>query len=288
MAVSDWEELQGSPKITVDRQGGKSTRMFKIPWDDRNLFLSRTIQPNAISGYPAQSFIPGWGFQICQSVTFEPQIEGTDLPVVSETAYAYCTATVEYAPPPDDQEDNRPDDTPGSGQGGGDGNNTPGGEQGATGGQESDNFTHVTWDINVGGEFLTLPNLGLKWGTDDTDVIEDVHAGMVIPTIEHTVTWHRCRQPPWGAIRSRIGCVNSGSFMGAETELLLFLGAEGTQERTDQGLSCWTLRYKFSEKPLGYRWNFFFRSTTGQWERLKKKDGGDIYEKKSFTELWPA
>lgn len=104
---------------------------------------------------------------------------------------------------------------------------------------------------SIGGEFLTVDSKGLEW-SDGGAVNEDVKAGIVIPTIEHQITWMRVERPPFAVMRERIGDVNDAvmSFKTGEIapETLVFLGAELNRDILTSGALAWQVSYHFSER----------------------------------------
>jgi hypothetical protein len=278
------EELEGSPTISFDRKGGKAKRMFAIAWNDYVEFAAEFLPSAFAAGNagiipPAASF-PDLPWLIAESVEIEPHnpagISGLD-----EDPNTYpggAKVTVNYSTSEFDQNKDDKGDK-----------NGPGGENGSTGGQAE---TFVSHRISIGGEFLILPSSSLLWEQGFTPlataknptpvatyaVTEDVHAGIIVPLIEHQITWHFVPSPPWRAIRQLMGHVNAYEFAGSPIETLLFLGVEASREITSEGTKAWSLDYKFSEKnynpnldanPQG--WNFFLRQNTGLFERLNKK-----------------
>jgi hypothetical protein len=122
-------------------------------------------------------------------------------------------------------------------------NDLPGNKPGSQGG------TMISYDVDIGGNFLTLPNSALMWASDSSAIFnKDIQFGVVAVTIEHTVTWHNMLIPPWGAIRRCAGNVNSTVMLGASIGNLMFVGVNGSREFSVQGSPTWTLKYKFSEK----------------------------------------
>lgn len=177
---------------------------------------------------------------------------------------------------------------------------------------------------SIGGEFLTVEAKGLEW-SDEGLVDDDVKAGILIPTIEHQITWMRVERPPFTAMRDRLGCVNSAN-QNFQTgtilpETLLFLGAELHRDILTSGALAWQVGYHFSERRVAMAtdlapgdhgnkvggvsggaamsvggWNHFFRSEDEDsprvegksgWYRLRvKSDDSMIFRLKSFTELF--
>ena len=288
MAVS-YDELHGSPVATFDRKGGSGQRRFKIAWDQIAAFNAELF-PRPSSGYANPASIPGAPWLIAQKAVYSPfSEEGQAAPdadpggTLNEYTDAGCLVVVDYGVPEDDTQQGAP--------GGGGGNpdkNGPGGEEGSSAGQDVEWLRH---EITIGGEFLTIPESGLEWanigveGLFPREVDQDVHAGLIIPTIEHQVNLPHVKNPPWDAIRSTVGHINGSPYAGAAAGRVLFLGGEFRWGRGDDGSSEWEMTYKFSEKVRS--WNFFYRPERGQFEQLNRKGGGRIYETADFADLFP-
>lgn len=104
---------------------------------------------------------------------------------------------------------------------------------------------------SYGGEFMTLPSSGLRWNSQPhgaTIQSEDLHAGRILPTLEHEMEFGQVYFVPWLAIRLCLGHVNSWWFEGAPPETLLFLGADINFSFNHRGNQVWKITYKFSER----------------------------------------
>jgi hypothetical protein len=183
----------------------------------------------------------------------------------------------------------------------------PGGEEGSDGGVEG--VTFLEHQVSIGGEYLTFPNNGVRWDKSEASetvgsasdkrvqVFEDIQVGVVVPAIEHTLTWNYVRFPPWFGMRSCIGKANQTRIMGAPPETLLFLGASANRSYSTVGAPNWKLEYRFVEKcqnfPVAagqeaHGWNHFLRPNTGRFERMKRKDGTPVYPLVEFRQLFGA
>lgn len=293
MTVS-YDELNSSPKLKVARDSSQATRIFLIDWDDIEAFVDELF-PSPLEGYGGQSYYPSRPWLVAQSASFEP-FDPDNPSGCGEAINVYpggARVTVEYGIPKDDQKQG-----PTEGDSNGDGTG-PGGDQGSTGGEtgnDDQKVTHVRHDVSIAGEMLTLPNSGLKWANPDdqgsTDAGTEANAGKTIPLIEHQITWSHVQSPPWANIRACIGRVNNGNFCGAAAETVLFLGCEAFREISSDGASDWEVKYKFAEKNTSMNgddvegWNHFFRPSSGNFERLQTKHGGQIYKEADMTALY--
>jgi hypothetical protein len=265
-----YEELENSPSITMDRRGGSAQRVVRIAWDDINAFFLELF-PNPYNGWGTAIF-PGYPWLVVDRVRVEP-FDPAPRGLNEEINYfpGGARVTVDYAPPERDP----------SLQGGAQGDKSgPGAGPGSTGGNTGSDQAFVTHKVSVGGEFITWPSKNLQWQdpakgsaqwdpapAKEFEVSGDTSAAVVMPLIEHTISWAQVLWPPWLAIRQCLGRVNAYEFAGAPPGTLLFLGAEASRELTPTGIKAWQLDYKFSEKnynalnparPMG--WNYFLRS----------------------------
>lgn len=104
---------------------------------------------------------------------------------------------------------------------------------------------------SIGGEVVVPSAGGFEWD-DGGKVGKEVKPGIIVPTIEHQITWPRVESPPFAIIRDRIGTVNDAVLMfktgQIEPETLMFLGAELNRDILTTGALAWELGYHFSEK----------------------------------------
>jgi hypothetical protein len=268
MAIT-FEELAGSPTFHITRIGGTAKRMGLIAWGEIPSFLSEVLPAIVIAGdeqrVPPGSPFPQFPWLFADSLDIEPQ-EGLAPSSSLPPNYTKAKVTINYRTRTHDEQKDKNDD------------------------DRSNPSTMFTHSISVGGEFVILPMLGLKWNSDDAPVTEEVGAGQRIVTTEHTLTWNYCPIPPWSSIRTMAGKVNDAVFMGAPKEALLFLGATAEREVSSDGARQWKLSYKFSERRVTGNtsadgWNYFFRSSTGLPERVDRKDGSRVYSLADFTKL---
>jgi hypothetical protein len=253
--VPGWPQYRGSmAELTA-------TTKFIIDWDDIDpLYIE--LFPLAIAGVPQlPELLTGSSVLYADSVFFEPlcgttggEFDGSAYPSV----YQNALATVDYK----------------------------------TKTYEHNGSNILTRQISISGEFMTLPARALRWaggGSDNLVTGEDLSAGKVLTSLEHSITAHRVPTPRYSAIRSLIGKVNSVAFEGAAIETLLFIGAELNQEVTAGGSMPWTVSMKFQERFINgntaLNWNYFLRPNTGTWERLQLVNGDPIYNSGAFSAM---
>jgi len=169
-------------------------------------------------------------------------------------------------------------------------------------GASSDPVPMLTHEWDVGGEFLVFKGATLQW-SDGAAGGSDARGGILIPTVEWSVTWPRLTTPPFSAIRSCIGKVNSNSMTfdtgTVDPETLLFLGAKVRRDFLSDGSLAWQFTYKFSERRVPAAdqaaiggWNHFFRNNPAKngFYRLRLttavNGSKDIYQLIDFSPLF--
>lgn len=248
-----WEELGNSPQYTVNPQGSQATRYGRINWADFDALVAEVFPVTILSGganiVGIGAPMPERPYLRASQMTMQPETDAIQGPFDSASLqdfdqlnyYATARVTIQYI--------------------------TPKINITAPDGDPVPLLTH-RWAI--GAETLTLPNKGLFWAIDNTAVDEKLNAGILIPKIEHQISWPHVLDPPFDGIRACMGGVNDSTFslvtgdIAAET--LLFLGAELERECLSDGSRAWTVTYRFSEKRLDYPkdqclpggWNHFW------------------------------
>ena len=299
MAV-DVEELEGSPTYSYDRGSGEAVRRFKMAWDDVGEFIEEILPSPYLDGttvvVPEAAVYPGADWLYASKVAMEPfgKPEGlNEVPI----EYSYAIVTVTYTTGAFDQAAAAPPTDGPGGVGGATSSSGPVGPAPTTdSGAAGEATTFVSHSVTMGGEFMSWPNAALQYGSPDVPltsreggmssedvktVPEDQMVGVIMPTIEHSITWHFCPFPNWKAIRRMIGHVNAYWFCGCPPETMLFVGCEASRETTNTGIRAWSLTMKFAERnihqvrqeyPIG--WNHFLRANgfgIGQWSIIDRK-----------------
>jgi hypothetical protein len=273
----------GAPNIHFERRNGTAKRVVACLWGDVPAFLQELMPSPFIRGgrfvVPPAEIYPGLPYLWVKSADMEPLFPEDVLGIPTFPAvYSFAKVTVNYSTNPYDQNDSDKH------------NDGPSGDK-----PPSNVF--LTEKVDVSGEYLTWPTNGLVWNTASgpfdhnrypngpppamLSVPSNLQAGVILPQIDRTLTFHFVPFPPWDAIRFCLGKVNAYVFAGAYPETLLFLGCSASREMTNQGFRAWTLDYKFQEKntntwnPANYQgWNHFLRTdglSAGRWDRLMRK-----------------
>jgi hypothetical protein len=285
-----WNELGGSPKFEVHGDGSTAERRGLVAWNELDALVADIFPPSLAGGPGGQQ--PGAAFptrphlraEAIQIQPFGERIIGPDTTQAFESTaqYDHALVVVRYATPKSPQDDVESQD---------DGDPVP--------------FLRHRWTI--GGELLSLPTAGLEWAAVPDLVPEDVNASLFVPTIEHEISLPRVLDPPFAAIRDRVGTVNdtaiSFSTGAIQAETLLFLGAQLERSVLSDGQRAWELNYRFSERRVFPRdldlltagfggWNHFWLggNTDGGWYRLQRKNssGGspDLFRRTDFVPLF--
>lgn len=225
MAIDFFDEMAGSPVRDITPVGQRATRMAKIPGSRLDELIAYVF-PLADFGraYPGNAALRASNMHVEPVGSDGSKIvtpTSADLDIDSINTYEWLRVTIDYETM---QADTHQGDDP-------------------------QLLLSHRWAI--GGEFLTVDSKGLEW-SDGGSVNEDVKAGIVIPTIEHQITWMRVERPPFDVMRDRIGTVNDAlvKFKTGEIypETLVFLGAELNRDILTSGALAWQVGYHFSER----------------------------------------
>jgi hypothetical protein len=283
-----FEEIGGSPTYALTRTGITATRTLKVRWDYVDA-LVREFNPrpgNLFATFPGRRALWVDTIDIQPWPSTDPQGELILNPYQDMAWYQWAQVKVNYTTKPHDTED---------------GNSPRQGDKPNAG-----NDTILSHKVTVGGEYLILPSKGLVWseyydpktdqhgigpimgvdkkgnpvqvGGGSRTVAEEVNAGVFVPTVEHNITWHYVAFPPWTAMRTAVGKVNSASWIRCPPGTVLFLGAEASIDISAEETKYWTVDYKFvyknqatADDPEPKGWNYFLRPASGLWEKIERK-----------------
>lgn len=149
--------------------------------------------------------------------------------------------------------------------------------------QEGELNRYVSRGITPAIQSLSLPLGSIVWGAD-----AGKKAGQSIPvngqfllvyTAQVEMVWHQVPSPPWSALRSALGKVNSndfdfGSILGSPWgagKLLCAAPPRWRPYRQSTGLFAWDLHYAFLYRDSG--WNFY-PDGDGNYFTIQYKDSG--------------
>lgn len=283
-----FEEIGASPNGRGSRRGDLVfNREFKVAWANASTFVTELLF-GGLLGLPKQ--FPGWPGMRVQEVTQEPYLEN---PTNNATFYdvetylvthEFARIKVTYGPlTPPNGNDNLPDGT------------------------------YAEYEQEEAGEFFEIPGSNMKWYSDNVP-ITDVRATTLIPMTDHSIQWHRVPTPPWDAISSLKGRVNSVSFRIPATgqwvapETLLFMGSKVKKTfNLFTAAGTWSMSYRFRERAIKafqnnagaiytssanataatvIGWNHAYRRDTGTWQRRVSMAGEKEYQTGAFTSLF--
>lgn len=143
--------------------------------------------------------------------------------------------------------------------------------------------------LDFSAEELSLP-AGMFKKTGSDDVIPGQQR-VIIPVCAYSLTLIDVPTLPGGnanLIWSLMGKLNSSSFKGAATKLVLFLGAQTDRTTTSQGTKGWKIQLKFLVRPPGFEWTKVFTAKDGSMVAIETKVGGQpLYATGNLNSLLP-
>lgn len=251
-----FEELAGSPALSINQQTTTAVRTFRVAWDDWPAFARLLVGRYRRVGC-SHEFVPPLPFPgdpnlIVSDIDIEPfdaeGPDGSDVATLTSGTNRYPAAGAKVTAVYESlfDADNRPrDDLPGVPTG-----------------------TYLTYEADLGFEQFSTPSRRWRWNAppDYPALAADVEPSLLLPTGDFRLTWHRVAVPPWTAIRNLRGHVNSGTFVGAAAGTVMFLGAKIRREfRFAEGGGFWRIEYQFAERAIPLNgggvagWNHYFR-----------------------------
>jgi hypothetical protein len=284
MTVS-FEELEGSPRLSVDESGITARRAFRVAWADWPAFCRELIGSYEVVGgtfvfTPPLAF-PAFSNLVVADIQIEPfdpaSPDGTGIATLAATPNAYTAGgariTATYVTAFDVDNQPRPQ--------------LPQVPKG----------TYLTYRADLGAEYVATPGRIWRWDDAEQSVVpDDVNPGLLIPQGTFHLTWHRVALPPWDAIRELRGKVNDASFVGAPAGTVLFLGARVRRQFHFFALGgFWEVQYTFQEntKELAsgakVGWNYFYKELKvddEHWVPIADEDGNPPYGPGDLTQLF--
>jgi hypothetical protein len=274
-----FKELGGSPQEEYGLEGFRAQRQFLIAWEDRDAFAAEVLGIVAQHGANAWIHYPGKATAFAVRVHYEPfDPDNPDFKALTELAEglnsytsSFAKATVQYQTlSPQDREDG------------------PANEAG----------TYLSYRMQFAAEAQELLPGGWTWEDQPTlPAPADLALVKAVPVTDHRLTWHQVVFPPWDAIRSLQGKVNSTAFLGCPAGTVLFLGAEANKLYRSgwaEGASefCWQIEYVFRERALKQGgqvlgWNHFWRPDPAGWAVLANS-AGPLYEAADLSLLFQS
>jgi len=247
-------EVKGSPTLNATNDGATGGRVFDCEWGDRFTLLrallgTYTIVGGVIVGYTYPATFPGFSSIVALSASIKGIGEQED-DGANGAAYPLARLQVGYGPL-------EWDDT-----------------------AEEDERVLSTEQYDFSGEFMEQAAFSYEWdgGTDNGTAIPQ-KIGMLVPTIDHTITRYNLNVLPKDEISARLGTVNDDEFLGVAADHLLFIGASAQRSVTTSGTKPYELTMVFKERLED--WNTIFNQT----DRVYQKVAPVIYGVADLTPL---
>lgn len=281
---TDFTLFGGYPKFTFNQGKVTAERRGLLPWDMLDQFIMQNLPPSTYAG----------GSLVTEKGAPFP---GRDrLRCVAITADAFCPRTIELDLNNVDYKHEYWD---------------------VTLRYETDSDSYLTHQWSAGGEAFTVEQGSLCWDrlpefivdlqvpgsflvhntTDGADRVIGVKAAqrevqnpkLIVPHIEHQVTWHRVIRPPYAAIRRCLGKVNDDEidFRTGKIpkECLLLVGVNIVRNVMVDGNYSIEIVYRFSERrvkaldqaadePGG--WNHYYRAGVPKRYEVKGDGSGGV------------
>jgi len=275
-----FKELAGSPVETYGPEGLQATRTLLCAWSDREAVVEQLLGDGYEYGGRSRARYPDKPDIVAMRVRCEPFADDVTPQVLSELTAglnqydSFAKITVHYELLVASARDDLPTIEKG---------------------------TFLTYRQQCQVETIVLPSHGLAWVDEpDVPVPPEVAPAIRVPTIEHRLTWHRVLTPPWEAIRSCVGTVNSQPFVGAAAGTVLLDGTSVECEFINfDGFAAaelgWRVDYVFLEKTVkaagadNAGWNHAYRSLPADdpgWDELTDANGDRPYPFTDFDQLF--
>lgn len=287
LCYTDFTLFGGYPKYTFSLGKISAERRGLLPWDMLDAFIMSQLPPSTYAGgsLVTQKGAPFPGRNNLRVVSIEANAfcpRTTDLDVNSvDYKHEYWDVSIKYETDADSYLTHQW---------------SAGGEAFTVeaGSLCWDRLPEYIVDLQVVGSFLVDPN------SDGADKVIGVKAQqkevasprLIVPHIEHQITWHRVVRPPYKAIRACIGKVNNADvdFRTGKIpkECLLLTGVNIVRNVMTDGNFSIEIVYRFSERrvvamdnpatePGG--WNHFYKSSPPRKiDRVYGNAGGTVLD----------
>ena len=274
-----FKELGGSPQEEYTLEGFRAQRQFLIAWDDRDAFAGEVLGAVAQHGATTWVQYPGKPTAFAVRLRYEPfDPDNPDCKALTDLAEglngytsSFAKVTVDYQTvSPQDRQD----------------------------GPQAETGTHLTYRMEWGVEPQELLPGGWTWQDQPAlPAPADLVPAKAVPFTDHHLTWSQVIYPPWDAIRTLQGKINSAAFLGCAPGTVLFMGAEANKlyrSGLETGASefCWRIHYVFRQRALkqggqALGWNHFWRPDPPGWAVLQSA-AGPLYEAADLSLLFQS
>jgi hypothetical protein len=274
-----FKELGGSPQEEYSLQGFRAQRQFLIAWQDRDAFAAEALDVAAQPGANTWINYPGKPTALAVRVRYEPfDHENPDCQTLFGLTEGLNSYTGSFAKATVDYQTVTPQDFSGA--------------------PDADAGTRLTYRMLYSVNLESLLPGGWKWADAPGAVAPPGLAPTKeIPIAEHHLTWDLVISPPWDAIRTLQGKVNSTVFLGCPAGTMLFMGAEANKlYRSALGAGAmefgWQIHYVFRERAIKQGgqvlgWNYFWRPDPPGWAVLTN-GAGPFYEAADLNALFQS
>ncbi len=263
MAI-DFEELNGSGKVTWAGGTATATRIFNVVWDDAFDFVDEVLGGYGIGGayngpgqYPYLPYL--WAT--------EADMEGFGVPDEGLRAlgrvikYTHAKITIKYEPQLFQDDD--------------------------------DPQTVEEESLTISTEMMTLPSGSYEYTGDGVVVADSAMPGMLMTTMQYNVSRTHVSSLEAAVISGLIGRVNDNTWRGWAAGLVLFPGVSANRKTTTDGREEWNIDYSFLIRTTD--WNHIYRPTAAGGDRTTKFQAirtvtghHPVYDPGDFTNLIPA
>jgi len=228
-----FEELHRGVQETYDERGGKTTRTYRVAWNDRAQFIRDVLGRTVILPGPPVSLVRALPLRL------------HDNPTLVARRCTVANLSLFHAHPQDERiliHD----------------------EAEITVEFETDEFDSnqnvITRRYSSDTQFLTVPDHSLVFASGD---IHEGDAGILIPQTKLEITWHRAPFIPQ-PVFDFAGHVNSHTFEGKLPGTILFVGCQGEETVNVVGDKQYTFTMSFAHRRIPH--NHFFNKRTGTFQ----------------------
>lgn len=284
---AQFEELAGSPTLSMQNGMFEGQRVFKVRWADTIEFavdlLGGYRVVNGNYNYNGPAIFPGVPQALCRSIEMVPFHDKIITPAsrtinLSTNQHEHALVTAGYSI----------DEAGGGGSG-----KTPPSVPAAPAG------TTITHHESAGAEWITIPGEALKWYLDGEEVGDSALPGVLVPTGEASITWARVPYSlvPWSAIDKARGMLNNATFLGHAAGTVLFMGITFDYEHQISGPVLVNVVYSFKIRTITGTgasqpicgWNHYYRKEAidgEHWLEVVADDGKKPYQLTAFGPLF--
>lgn len=123
------------------------------------------------------------------------------------------------------------------------------------------NTGEIELDFSSGAIAMDQSQSSFKWTDDDKAISSSIVPVLRQTTVMVSITKYDLAVLPINLIMSLIDCTNSGTFLGASAEQIVFRGARSSKKFTAQGIINWDYTAAFEFNKIG--WNSLWKPGKG-------------------------